>query len=151
MTSYTPEQLRRRDASRWTTVQAILAPVQFLVFLVSFALVVRTLLTGEGYALATASVLLKIALLWAITITGMFWEHEIYGHYFMAREFFWEDLGNAVAMITHNLYFVAQALHWPEHALLQLMLVAYVTYLVNCAQFVRRGIAAARQRRGATA
>ena len=33
---YTDLERRRRDASPWTLVQAVLAPVQFLVFLVSF-------------------------------------------------------------------------------------------------------------------
>jgi 3-vinyl bacteriochlorophyllide hydratase len=149
MSIYTPEQMARRDASPWTKVQVILAPVQFLAFLASFGLVVRYLATGEGYAIANASVLLKIALLWAITITGMIWEHEIFGHYFLAREFFWEDVGNAVAMLTHNLYFLARALHWPDRTAMLLMLLAYCTYLVNCAQFVRRGIQAGRQRRQA--
>jgi 3-vinyl bacteriochlorophyllide hydratase len=148
---YTPEQMARRDASPWTKVQAILAPIQFLAFLVSFGLVVRYLATGEGYAIANASVLIKIALLWAITITGMIWEHEIYGHYFLAREFFWEDIGNAVAMLTHNVYFLARALHWPDRTVMLLMLLAYCTYLVNCAQFVRRGIQAGRQRRAVAA
>ncbi len=32
---YTPEQRRRRDASPWTLVQGVLAPLQFGVFLVS--------------------------------------------------------------------------------------------------------------------
>jgi 3-vinyl bacteriochlorophyllide hydratase len=145
--SYTPEQLARRDASIWTRVQAVLAPIQFLAFIISFGLVVRYLATGEGYEIATASVLVKIAMLWAITITGMIWEKEIYGRYFMAQEFFWEDLGNLVAIITHNLYFVAQALGWSREALMTLMLLAYCTYLVNCAQFVVRGIQAGRQRR----
>jgi 3-vinyl bacteriochlorophyllide hydratase len=145
--SYTPEQLARRDASIWTRVQAVLAPIQFIVFIISFGLVARYLATGEGYEIATASVLIKIALLWAITITGMIWEKEIFGHYFMAPEFFWEDLGNLVAIITHNLYFVAQALGWSNQALMTLMLLAYCTYLVNCAQFVVRGVQAGRQRR----
>ena len=38
-TLYTAEERRRRDASGWTLVQGILAPLQFLVFLVSLALV----------------------------------------------------------------------------------------------------------------
>ncbi len=147
MATYTPEQLARRDASRWTLVQAVLAPIQFVAFLISFGLVVRYLITGEGYELATASVLIKIALLWAITITGMIWEHEIFGHYFLAPAFFWEDVGNAVAMLTHNLYFVARALHWPEQTVMLVMLAAYCTYLINCAQFVVKGIKAGRQRR----
>ena len=32
---YTAEERLRRDASPWTLVQGVLAPVQFLVFLVS--------------------------------------------------------------------------------------------------------------------
>ncbi|MBK9941525.1 MAG: 2-vinyl bacteriochlorophyllide hydratase [Kouleothrix sp.] len=151
MSLYTDEQLARRDASRWTKVQAVLAPIQFLAFLVSFGLVARYLASGQGYVIANASVLVKIALLWAITITGMIWEHEIFGHYFLAREFFWEDVGNALAILTHNLYFLARALHWSDRAVMTLMLVAYCTYLVNCAQFVRRGIQAGRQRRQAAA
>ena len=147
MAIYTAEQLARREASPWTRVQVILAPIQFLVFLVSFALVARYLATGQGYALANASVLLKIALLWAITVSGMIWEKQVFGHYFLAREFFWEDVGNAVAMLFHNLYFLAQALGWSERSVMTLMLVAYCSYLVNCAQFVLKGIQAGKQRR----
>jgi 3-vinyl bacteriochlorophyllide hydratase len=147
MSIYTPEQLARRDRSKWTRVQVILAPIQFLAFLISFGLVARYLATGHGYAAANISVLVKIGLLWAITITGMIWEKEIFGHYFLAREFFWEDVGNAVAMVTHNLYFLAIGLGWPQRAVMTLMLLAYCTYLINCAQFVLKGIRAGRQRR----
>lgn len=144
---YTPEQLRRRESSRWTRVQIVLAPIQFLVFLVSFALVVRYLASGEGHTAATLSIWLKIALLWLLTITGMLWEHDMFGHYFMAREFFWEDLGNLVAIITHNLYFVAQWLGADQRTVMWVMVVAYLTYLLNAAQFIRRGIQSARFRR----
>jgi 3-vinyl bacteriochlorophyllide hydratase len=44
---YTPEQRAKRDATRWTVVQGVLAPVQFLVFLVSLYLVLNSLQTGE--------------------------------------------------------------------------------------------------------
>ena len=145
--SYTPEQLAKRNRSPWTKVQAILAPIQFLAFLISFALVIHYLLTGENYALANASVLVKISLLWAITITGMIWEKEIFGHWFMAPQFFWEDVGNAVAMFFHNLYFVARWLDWSDRAVMSLMLVAYTTYLINCGQFVMTGVRAGQQRR----
>ena len=149
MSSYTPAQLAKRDSSVWTKVQAVLAPIQFLAFLTSFGLVVRYLLTGNGYEIATISILIKIALLWAITITGMIWEKEIFGHYFLAPEFFWEDVGNAVAIVTHNIYFIARGLHAPDRTIMGLMLLAYVTYMFNCAQFIRRGIQAGRQRREA--
>ena len=146
MSAYTAEQLERRNRSKWTTVQAVLAPIQFLVFLISFTLVIRYLMTGNGYAIANLSVLIKIALLWIITITGMFWEKEMFGHWFLAPEFFWEDVGNAVALFFHNLYFVALWLGWSHDAIMWLMLVAYVTYLVNCGQFLVRGFQSHRQR-----
>jgi 3-vinyl bacteriochlorophyllide hydratase len=144
---YTPEQIARRDASRWTKVQIILAPIQFLAFLISFALVVRYLLTGEGYLIATVSVWIKIALIWAITITGMLWEKDVFGKYFMAREFFWEDLGNLIAIITHNAYFVAQWLGYSNRTVMLVMVFAYTTYLINAAQFIIKGIRSARYRR----
>ena len=53
---YTPEQRVLRDNSAWTLVQGVLAPVQFIVFLVSAGLVLRYLANGEGLAIATASV-----------------------------------------------------------------------------------------------
>ena len=40
---YTSEERWRRDHTAWTTVQAVLAPLQFLVFLVSLVLVVQWL------------------------------------------------------------------------------------------------------------
>ncbi len=144
---YTPEQLERRNRSPWTKAQFILAPIQFVVFLISFALVIRYLATGEGYWIATISVWLKIALIWALTITGMLWEHDIYGKYFMAPEFFWEDLGNLIAIITHNAYFVAVWLHLDERTVMWVMVFAYVTYLFNAGQFIVKGIQSAKQRR----
>ncbi|MBO9339547.1 MAG: 2-vinyl bacteriochlorophyllide hydratase [Chloroflexus sp.] len=144
---YTPEQLERRNRSPWTKAQFILAPIQFIVFLISFALVIRYLATGEGYWIATISVWIKIALIWALTITGMLWEHDIYGKYFMAPEFFWEDLGNLIAIITHNAYFVAIWLNLDERTVMWVMVFAYVTYLFNAGQFIVKGIQSAKQRR----
>lgn len=149
--TYTTDQLVRRNESIWTRVQVVLAPLQFLAFLVSLGLVIRYLVTGEGYAIANASVLIKIALLWLITITGMIWEKEVFGHWFMAPQFFWEDVGNAVAMLVHNLYFLALWLGWSDRAVMTLMLVAYITYLFNCAQFVMKGLRSRQQRQALVA
>ncbi|MEM9953265.1 MAG: 2-vinyl bacteriochlorophyllide hydratase [Chloroflexota bacterium] len=142
---YTPEQLDKRNSSKWTIVQGILAPLQLITFIISFILIVRYLRTGEGYAIANISVLIKIALLWLITITGMFWEKEVFGKWFLAEEFFWEDALNAVALIMHNLYFGAILLGADERQLMLLMLVAYISYLINFAQFFYRGIQAYKQ------
>lgn len=147
--AYTPEQLARRDHSIWTKVQGVLAPTQFIAFLVSAVLVYRAWSTQSGYEAATISIIIKITLLWAITITGMIWEKEIFGHYFLAKEFYWEDIGNLVAILTHNMYFVVRHLGWSDDAVMATMLCAYATYLINCAQFVRRGIMAGQQRRQA--
>lgn len=146
MSTYTAEQMKKRDSSIWTPVQGILAPLQFLAFLISFGLVVRYLTTGEGYEIATISVLIKITLLWLITITGMIWEKEVFGKWFLAPEFFWEDTFNAIALFMHNLYFLAQALGWSNDAVMTLMLVAYVSYMVNCAQFFVKGLKARGER-----
>ena len=89
---YTPEQRLRRDATRWTLVQGILAPIQFAVFLISLALVVRYLFVGEGFAVATASIVVKTLVLYAIMITGSIWEREVFGCYLFASAFFWEDV-----------------------------------------------------------
>ncbi|WP_240695582.1 2-vinyl bacteriochlorophyllide hydratase [Candidatus Chloroploca sp. Khr17] len=144
---YTEDQLRRRERSRWTKVQIILAPIQFVVFLISFALVLRYLATGEGYLIATISIWIKIALIWALTITGMLWEYDMFDHYFMAKEFFWEDVGNLIAIITHNLYFVAQWVGADSRTVMWVMVFAYITYLFNAVQFIIRGVNSARQRR----
>ena len=53
---YTAEERARRDATAWTWVQGLLAPIQFAVFLVSLVLVLRFLATGQGHAAATLSV-----------------------------------------------------------------------------------------------
>jgi 3-vinyl bacteriochlorophyllide hydratase len=134
---YTPEQRRRRDASPWTLVQGVLAPVQFLVFLVSLALVVRYLLTGDGYALATASVVLKTLTLYAIMITGSIWEREVFGCYLFAPAFYWEDVFSFLVLALHTAYLgaVLIGLGDPRQQML-LALAAYATYVVNAAQFV---------------
>ena len=53
---YTPEERARRDATVWTLVQGLLAPIQFIVFAISLVLVLRYLYTGEGYEVATKSI-----------------------------------------------------------------------------------------------
>ena len=87
---YTPEEKERRDNTRWTLIQGILAPVQFLVFLVSLVLVIRYLMTGEGYFAATISVIVKTGFLYLIMITGAIWEKVVFGQYLFAPAFFWE-------------------------------------------------------------
>jgi len=137
MPLYTPDERRRRDASRWTLVQGLLAPIQFLVFLVSAVLVVRFLMTGHGLQAATISVLTKTLVLYTIMVTGCIWEKDVFGKYLFAPAFFWEDFVSMFVLALHTAY-VAALLFGSLHARYQMYiaLLAYSTYLINAAQFV---------------
>jgi 3-vinyl bacteriochlorophyllide hydratase len=134
---YTPEQRRRRDASGWTTVQGVLAPLQFVVFLVSLGLIVRWIATGEGAAAATASVVVKTLVLYTIMVTGSVWEKVVFGVWLFAEPFFWEDVFSMLVLALHTAYLVAlltDALDLRSRMLLALA--AYAAYVVNAAQFI---------------
>jgi len=134
---YTPEQQRRRDESRWTLVQGILAPIQFGVFLISLFLVLHYLITGTGLYAATWSVLCKTLLLYTIMITGSIWERDVFGRYLFAAAFFWEDVVSMLVLALHSAYLVA-LLSGAVDAERQmwLALAAYASYVVNAAQFI---------------
>ncbi len=134
---YTPEQRARRDTSPWTLVQGILAPLQFLVFLISLALVIRYLWTGDGFWLATASVVLKTLVLYVIMITGAIWEKVVFGKYLFADAFFWEDVFSMLVLALHTAYLAAVFAGWGTgREQMLLALAAYAAYVVNAAQFV---------------
>ncbi|MFD1342155.1 2-vinyl bacteriochlorophyllide hydratase [Litorisediminicola beolgyonensis] len=134
---YTPEQRARRDATRWTLVQGILAPLQFTVFLVSLVLVLRFLATGEGYLAATWSIVLKTAVLYLIMVTGAIWEKVVFGQYLFAQAFFWEDVFSFLVIGLHSAYLWAL---WQgtltQGGLMVLALAAYATYVINAGQFL---------------
>lgn len=134
---YTPEERARRDASPWTLVQGVLAPLQFLVFLVSLGLVLHFLATGEGYAAATISIVIKTGFLYLIMVTGAIWEKVVFGQYLFAPAFFWEDVFSFAVIALHTAYLVALATHsLSPTALMLLALAAYATYVVNAGQFL---------------
>lgn len=134
---YTPEERVRRDASGWTLVQGILAPVQFLVFLVSLGLVLRYLWTGEGHEAATASVVVKTLVLYTIMVTGCLWEKVVFGVYLFAPAFYWEDVFSMAVLALHTAYLVALAGGLLDaRGQMLLALAAYATYVINATQFV---------------
>ncbi len=137
MPLYTREQRLRRDGTRWTLVQGILAPVQFLVFVVSAVLVLRFLLTGDGLSAATISVVIKTFVLYAIMITGCIWERKVFGRYLFAAAFFWEDFVSMFVLILHTAY-IGVLLFGTLHARYQMYiaLLAYSAYLINATQFL---------------
>ena len=134
---YTPAERRRRDASPWTLVQGVLAPLQFLVFLASLALVLRTLATGEGAEIANASVVAKTLVLYTIMVTGSIWEKVVFGRYLFAPAFFWEDVFSMLVLALHTAYLAALGLGWlGTPGLMILALAAYAAYLINAGQFL---------------
>ncbi|MEY3080474.1 MAG: 2-vinyl bacteriochlorophyllide hydratase [Pseudomonadota bacterium] len=147
---YTDAQRKRRDSSPWTLVQGILAPLQFLVFLVSLGLVLRTLITGEGAGMANASVILKTMLLYTIMVTGSLWEKDVFGKYLFAPAFFWEDVVSFGVIALHTAYLVCLLQGWlSESGLMWLALVAYAAYVTNATQFLLKLRAARLQQAGA--
>ena len=134
---YTPEQRIRRDATRWTFVQGVLAPLQFCIFLVSLGLVLRYLASGHGYAAATGSVVVKTLALYAIMITGSIWEKVVFGRWLFAPAFFWEDVFSMLVLALHTAYLAALFTgRLDAQALMLLALAAYASYVVNATQFI---------------
>ena len=134
---YTPQERVRRDSSVWTLVQGVLAPVQFLVFLVSVCLVLRYIATGDGLAAATTSVVIKTLTLYTIMITDCIWEKVVFDCYLFAPAFFWEDVFSMLVLALHTAYLLA--VYTGALTPLQQMylaLAAYATYAINAAQFI---------------
>ncbi len=134
---YTPDQRQRRDQTMWTLVQGILAPVQFLVFLISLGLVLRYLGTGEGFVLATASIVIKTVILYTIMVTGSVWEKVVFGKWLFAPAFFWEDVVSMLVLALHTAYLGAILFGWgTAQDQMILALAAYAAYVINAAQFL---------------
>ena len=134
---YTAEERARRDATPWTLVQGVLAPVQFLVFLISVVLVLRYLQTGQGEQPATLSIVIKTLLLYTIMITGCIWEKVVFGRYLFAPAFFWEDVFSMLVLALHTAYLVALLTgSMPVREQMILALAAYAAYAINATQFL---------------
>lgn len=143
---YTPDERQRRDASPWTVVQGVLAPAQFVVFLISLCLVSRYLSTGLGEHAAIASVVAKTLCLYAIMVTGCIWEREVFGRYLFAPAFYWEDVFSMLVLALHTAYLAALLSGALDaHGLMLLALAAYAAYVINAGQFVLKLRSARRQ------
>ena len=127
----------RRDTTKWTLVQGLLAPVQFVIFAASLYLVLQYLQTGEGLAWAHASIVLKTLALYTIMITGAIWEKVVFGRYLFAPSFFWEDVFSMLVLALHTAYLLALGGGLlSADGLMYLALAAYVTYVINAGQFI---------------
>jgi 3-vinyl bacteriochlorophyllide hydratase len=118
-------------------VQGVLAPLQFLVFLISLGLVIRFLWNGQGQAAAELSIVVKTLVLYTIMVTGCIWEKVVFGRYLFAPAFFWEDVFSMLVLALHTAYLIAlfNGMLEPK-ALMGLALAAYLAYVINAAQFL---------------
>jgi 3-vinyl bacteriochlorophyllide hydratase len=134
---YTPEERVRRDSTKWTLVQGLLAPIQFVVFGVSLYLVLDYLKTGANYDLAIWSVVVKTLILYTIMITGAIWEKVVFGQYLFHESFFWEDVFSMLVIVLHSLYVFGLLTGIADDGVLfATALAAYVAYVINAAQFI---------------
>lgn len=148
---YSPEERARRDASVWTLVQGVLAPLQFVAFLVSLALLLRFLASGAGEQAAMWSVVAKTALLYLIMVTGSIWEKVVFGRWLFAPAFYWEDVFSMLVLALHSAYLLAWSTQTLDgRGLAWLALAAYASYVINAGQFLLK-LRAARLEQARTA
>lgn len=145
---YTQEEKIRRDKTGWTLVQGILAPIQFIFFLISLALVINYFLTGEYAVLALFSVVVKTFFLFLIMLTGCLWEKAVFDCYLFAKPFYWEDVVSIFVMILHSIYLLSLlTTSFTTSEKLFIALVAYLAYVINATQFLLKFRAASIQSR----
>lgn len=140
MPRYTPEQLVKRNASIWTDIQIILAPIQFLFFIAGLtitALYANNLFVS-GFYWVSVAILFKTLFFALLFITGMFFEKEVFDQWVYSKEFFWEDIGSTIAAFFHLLYFFLAWFGASREVLLWDAFLAYFTYVLNALQYLVR-------------
>ena len=127
-------------------VQGILAPLQFLVFVISLVLVINFLRNGSGRDAAIASVVIKTLVLYTIMITGAIWENAVFGQYLFAPAFYWEDVVSMGVIALHTAYLGCWLFDvgTPVQQM-WIALAAYAAYVINAAQFLLKLRAARRE------
>jgi len=134
---YSTQERKRRDESAWTVVQGVLAPIQFVVFIASLGLVIRTLMTGEGVWAADTSIILKTLILYTIMVTGSIWEKVVFGKWLFAPAFFWEDVFSMLVLALHTAYLVMLFGGIGSlEARMTVALAGYAAYVINAGQFL---------------
>ena len=95
------------------------------------------MMTGDGYAIATMSIVIKTLVLYTIMITGAIWEKTVFGQYLLAPAFFWEDVVSFVVIALHTLYLFLFFSNLAESfSLMVVALLAYFVYVINAIQFL---------------
>ena len=129
----------RRKASIWTAIHPLFALGQLLVFFVSVALFVAYLRHAVQFEAVHVSVLVKIAMMVGAVVTGALWEHDVYGHWWFAPEFLFEDVMTLVVFLLQLSYLAMVWLHPGDMVPIVAMLIAaYAVYVANVAQYIHK-------------
>ena len=133
-----PEAIQdRRNASTWTLIHPIFAIGQLGVFLVSLVLLALYFAHDVSFRAVHASVLIKIAFMIGAVVTGSLWEHDVYGKWWFAHEFFIEDVMTANVFLLHIGYLITiYAFPGSMRASLAMLGVAYLAYGLNVGQYI---------------
>jgi 3-vinyl bacteriochlorophyllide hydratase len=140
MATLSIDQVRtRREASVWTRVHPIFALGQLGAFVVSVGFLAAYWAGWVGFSAVHESVLIKIALMIGAIVSGALWEKDVFGWYWFAPEFFFEDAMTVNVFLLHLGYLVAIYTEPgnPSKALVLLGL-AYLVYVGNVAQYIWR-------------
>jgi 3-vinyl bacteriochlorophyllide hydratase len=129
----------RRAASVWTKIHPIFAIGQLFSFFVSVGYLIAFYRGAVDFHVVHLTVLIKIALMIGAVITGALWERDVFGYYWFAPEFLFEDVMTLIVFITQAGYLAAAYSH-PDRTqfLAAFISVAYVIYIANVAQYVYR-------------
>lgn len=129
----------RRAASLWTRVHPIFAIGQLGVFAVSLALLVLYFVHLVSFQTVFLSVLIKIGFMLGAIVTGALWEHDVYGKWWFAHEFFLEDVMTLNVFLMHA-GFLVTVYTWPSNmrAVIAVLSVAYLAYGLNVVQYIVR-------------
>lgn len=134
------EQVRaRRRASVWTTIHPIFAIGQLLAFVVSVVLLALYFRGAVTFEVVHESVLFKIALMLGAVVTGALWEKDVYGYYWFAPAFLFEDTVTVIVLLLHGGYLAMAYTHTDNLvSVIGMLLFAYTVYAANVAQYVWR-------------
>jgi hypothetical protein len=129
----------RRSASIWTIVHPLFAIGQLFAFLVSVCFLIAYARGLVGFHAVHMSVLVKIGLMVGAVLSGAFWERDVFGYYWFAPEFLFEDVMTLIVFVFQMSY-LAMVQFFPSHqpAILLMLGAAYTVYVANVAQYIHR-------------
>ena len=129
----------RRSSSVWTLVHPLFAIGQMLAFFVSVGFIVAYARGAVDYHVVHISVLVKIGLMVGAVVTGALWERDVFGYYWFAPDFMFEDVMTAIVFVFQLAYLAMVTFHPNDQAAILLMLFfAYTVYAGNVAQYIHR-------------